>query len=144
MAEPTKDDAHLVIELAQLGSQMVHPKARGWIWSDELVSDGDEFFEKPRSQEVAYSASAERADATLLMAKAYLALGGKENSEQAEIWLLKVAALYKKFAEPYNAACDLLVDTYEKLGNKARSGEWRSRKVTAAVANGGGAETGSK
>ena len=105
---------------------------------------GDEFFEKPRSQEVAYSASAERADATLLMAKAYLALGGKENSEQAEIWLLKVAALYKKFAEPYNAACDLLVDTYEKLGNKARSGEWRSRKVTAAVANGGGAETGSK
>jgi hypothetical protein len=56
MAEPTKDDAHLVIELAQLGSQMVHPKARGWIWSDELVSDGDEFFEKypPGTEEFLY------------------------------------------------------------------------------------------
>jgi hypothetical protein len=56
MAEPTKDDAHLVIELAQLGSQMVHPKARGWIWSDELPSDGDEFFEKypPATEEFLY------------------------------------------------------------------------------------------
>ncbi len=44
MAEPTKDDAHLVIELAQLGSQMVHPKARGWVWSDSFIGDADEFF----------------------------------------------------------------------------------------------------
>jgi hypothetical protein len=56
MAEPTKDDAHLVIELARLGSQMVHPKARGWIWSDEFVADGDEFFEKypPGTDEFLY------------------------------------------------------------------------------------------
>ena len=56
MAEPTKDDAHLVIELAQLGSQMVHPKARGWIWSDEFVSDGAEFFQKypPGTEEFLY------------------------------------------------------------------------------------------
>jgi hypothetical protein len=59
MAEPTKDDAHLVIELAQLGSQMVHPKARGWIWSDEFVSDADEFFEKypPGTDEFLYVSS---------------------------------------------------------------------------------------
>jgi hypothetical protein len=56
MAEPTKDDAHLVIELAQLGSQMVHPKARGWIWSEEFVSDGDEFFDRypPGTDEFLY------------------------------------------------------------------------------------------
>jgi hypothetical protein len=59
MAEPTKDDAHLVIELAQLGSQMVHPKARGWIWSDEFVSHADEFFEKypPGTDEFLYVSS---------------------------------------------------------------------------------------
>jgi hypothetical protein len=100
---------------------------------------GDEFFEAPK--EIVYSG--ERAEATLLVGKAYLTLGGKENLEQAEIWLLKVAALYKKFAETYNAACDLLVEAYDKQGNKTRSGEWRSRKVTAA-ANGGGPEGASK
>jgi hypothetical protein len=46
MAEPRYEDAQLVIQLAQLGSQMVDPKARGWIWSDEFVTDGAEFFEK--------------------------------------------------------------------------------------------------
>lgn len=41
-----KEDAQLVVQLAQLGAQMVHPRARGWIWSDEFVSDPDEFREK--------------------------------------------------------------------------------------------------
>jgi hypothetical protein len=44
MAKPTQEDAHLVIELAQLGSQMVHPDARGWIWSEQFVADGAAFF----------------------------------------------------------------------------------------------------
>ena|SRR5712691_8304863 len=59
MAEPTQDDAHLMIELAQLGSQMVDPKARGWIWSEEFVSDGAEFFEKypPGTDEFNYVSS---------------------------------------------------------------------------------------
>ena len=46
MGEPTQDDAHLLIELAQLGSQMVDPKVRGWIWGDDFVADPDEFFNK--------------------------------------------------------------------------------------------------
>ncbi|HYX89624.1 MAG TPA: hypothetical protein VE753_09670 [Gaiellaceae bacterium] len=59
MAEPTYEDAQLVIQLAQLGTQMVHPKARGWIWSDEFVADGAEFFEKfpPGSDEFNYVSS---------------------------------------------------------------------------------------
>lgn len=102
---------------------------------------GAEFFDAPKPQELSYAA--ERAEATLLMARAYIALGGKENLEQAEIWLLRVAALYRKFTETYNAACDILVETYDKLGNKARSGEWRARKTAPTVA-GGGSEAGSK
>jgi hypothetical protein len=46
MAEPTKDDAQLMIQLAQLGAQMVEPEARGWIWSEQFVSEGEEFFRK--------------------------------------------------------------------------------------------------
>jgi hypothetical protein len=56
MAEATKEDARLVVQLAQLGTQMVPPQARGWIWSDEFVSDADEFREKypPGSKEFDY------------------------------------------------------------------------------------------
>jgi hypothetical protein len=46
MAEATIDDAQLVVQLAQLGTHMVQPQARGWVWSDEFVSDADEFYEK--------------------------------------------------------------------------------------------------
>jgi len=42
----TKEDAHLMIDLARLGTQMVHPQARGWIWGDSFVSDPKEFWEK--------------------------------------------------------------------------------------------------
>ena len=59
MAEATYEDAQLVIQLAQLGSQMTHPKARGWIWSDDFLPDGAEFFEKypPGSDEFNYVSS---------------------------------------------------------------------------------------
>jgi hypothetical protein len=46
MAEPTQEDAQLIVQLAQLGTQMIHPQARGWIWGDEFVADADEFWEK--------------------------------------------------------------------------------------------------
>ena len=45
MAEPTKEDAQLVVQLAHVGTQMIHPKARGWIFSDAFISDPEEFFE---------------------------------------------------------------------------------------------------
>ncbi len=52
MAEPTKEDAQLMIQLAQLGTDMIKPKARGWIWSDDFVSDPDEFRSKfPRGSD---------------------------------------------------------------------------------------------
>jgi hypothetical protein len=56
MSEATRDDAQLVVQLAQLGTQMVPPEARGWIWSDNFVSDPDEFREKhpPGSREFGY------------------------------------------------------------------------------------------
>ena len=59
MAEATQEDAHLVIELAQLGTRMVHPKARGWVWSDDFVSDPAEFFDKypPGTEEFNYVTS---------------------------------------------------------------------------------------
>lgn len=41
-----KEDAQLVVQLAQLGGQMAHPKARGYIWGDDFISDPKEFFEK--------------------------------------------------------------------------------------------------
>ena len=42
----TKEDAQLVVQLAQLGGQMSDPKARGFIWGDRFVSDAKGFFEK--------------------------------------------------------------------------------------------------
>src|SRR6266536_1367642 len=56
MAEPTREDAHLMIELAQLGSHTIHPKARGWIWSDKFIADPAEFFASypPGSDEFDY------------------------------------------------------------------------------------------
>jgi hypothetical protein len=46
MAGPTKEDAQLMIQLAQLGAQMVDPEARGWIWSEQFVADGEDFFRR--------------------------------------------------------------------------------------------------
>jgi hypothetical protein len=56
MADPTHEDAQLVVQLAELGTQLAPARARGWIWSDDFVSDPDEFWEKfpPGSQEFDY------------------------------------------------------------------------------------------
>lgn len=52
----TKEDAQLVVQLAQLGTQMADPKARGFIWGPSFISDAKEFFEKhpPGSEEWNY------------------------------------------------------------------------------------------
>jgi len=79
-------------------------------------------FDSPKPEELAFTQ--ERAEATLLVAKAYQSLGGKENLEQAEIWYLRVAALYGRHASAYAAACEALVEVYGKLNQPAahRSG----------------------
>ena len=47
----TKEDAQLVVQLAQLGTQMADPKARGFIWGESFVSDAKEFFENAPARE---------------------------------------------------------------------------------------------
>jgi hypothetical protein len=42
----TKEDAQLVVQLARLGTQMADPRARGFIWGPDFISDPKEFFEK--------------------------------------------------------------------------------------------------
>jgi hypothetical protein len=43
MAEPTREDAQLVVQLATLFAQSGARAATSWIWSDEFVSDHEEF-----------------------------------------------------------------------------------------------------
>jgi tetratricopeptide (TPR) repeat protein len=88
------------------------------------------FFAPSKAAEVDYSP--ERATATLLMGRALLAQGGKENMEQAEVWFLRVSALFKKYGDVYAQACDGLAETYEKLGRADRASEWRARKPAGA------------
>jgi hypothetical protein len=96
----------------------------------------DEFFPStPKAGEIAYTP--ERAEATILMGKAYAAQGGKENLEQAEIWGLRVVALYRKQADTYAQACVFLSDVYSKLGNKARADEWKAKGASSTAAPGG-------
>lgn len=83
------------------------------------------FFNPPNSRNNIYSHA--RADATLAIGLAYLASGGKKNLEQAEIWLLRVPALYRNEGRVYREACDGLSRVYEGLGNNARSQEWEKR-----------------
>ncbi len=42
----TKEDAHLVVQLAELGTRMSDANARGFIWGPEFITDAKEFFEK--------------------------------------------------------------------------------------------------
>jgi hypothetical protein len=46
MAEPTRDDAQLMVQLATLFAQSGMREASSWIWSDKFVTDHDEFKEK--------------------------------------------------------------------------------------------------
>lgn len=92
------------------------------------------FFSPSRAETIEYSP--QRAEATLYMGRAYAALGGKQNLEEAEIWLLRVAALYRKDYAVYASACDALTEVYGKLGNTARAEEWKRRKQAATPARG--------
>ena len=96
--------------------------------ADQLIKEvKDTFFDSPKPEDLLYTA--QRAEATLLLGRGYMALGGKENLEQAEMWLLRVPALYGKHVAAFEDACDLLAEVYDKLGNKARAEEWRARKA---------------
>ena len=46
MSKPTKDDANLMIQLMRWGAAENLQDARNWIWSDEFISDYDEFIVK--------------------------------------------------------------------------------------------------
>ena len=46
MSKPTKDDANLMIQLMRWGAAENLQNARNWIWSDEFISDYDEFIAK--------------------------------------------------------------------------------------------------
>jgi hypothetical protein len=43
MAEPTREDAQLVVQLGMLFAQSGAREGAAWIWSDGFVSDYDEF-----------------------------------------------------------------------------------------------------
>lgn len=99
--------------------------------NDQVVKELSEgMFDSPKPEELVYSA--ERAEASLLMGRAYMAMGGKENLEQAEIWLLRVPALYGRQTNVYAEACDALVEVYTKLNNPTRAAEWKRRKGAGA------------
>lgn len=87
-------------------------------------------FDNPKPEDLRYTSA--RAEASLIMGQAYIALGGKANLEQAEIWFLRVPALYGKHADAYAEACDALVGLYGKMNDAARANEWKARKEAGA------------
>lgn len=88
------------------------------------------FFDSSRAGKVSYSGA--RAEASLLMGQAYQALGGEENLQEAELWFLRIPALYRRHQKIYTQACRALVDVYGKLGNQKREEEWKARLAAAA------------
>jgi hypothetical protein len=46
VAEPTKEDAQLLVQLARLGADMNLGDASGFLWSDDFVEDYEEFKQK--------------------------------------------------------------------------------------------------
>ena len=46
MSKPTKDDANLMIQLMRWGAADGLQDSMNWIWSDEFISDYDEFIAK--------------------------------------------------------------------------------------------------
>ncbi len=99
--------------------------------NDQVIKELSEgMFDAPKPEELVYGA--ERAQASLLMGRAYMAMGGKENLEQAEIWLLRIPALYGRESSVYAEACDALVEVYTKLNNPTRAAEWKRRKTAGA------------
>lgn len=99
---------------------------------EQVIKELDQgIFSSSDAEALTYTA--ERAEGSLLMGLAYKAQGGQENLHQAEIWLLRVPALYGKHVAVYAAACDALVEVYEALGNQKRADDWKARK--AALTN---------
>ncbi len=83
------------------------------------------FFNPAKAREYHYDA--QRAEATYLMGRAYLGRGGKKNLEEAELWLLRVPALYPNRGRVYTLCCRALAIVYNGLGNKKRAAEWKRR-----------------
>lgn len=83
------------------------------------------FFDPSKAREYHYDA--QRAEATYLMGRAYLGLGGKKNLEEAELWLLRVPALYPNRGRVYTLCCRALAIVYNGLGNKTRAAEWKRK-----------------
>lgn len=108
---------------------------RGWIYvlqkqhREAIKELEEEFFDPLKTREYRYDAR--RAEATYLMGRAYLGLGGKENLEQAEIWLLRVPALYPNSGRVYGLSCRALATVYKELGNTERALEWARRARSA-------------
>ena len=83
------------------------------------------FFDSPKIGEFVYGPA--RAKAALLMGKAYSAMGGAENLQNAEIWLQKVEALYRQEKEIHRDACEEMAKVLEKLGDAARAQIWKDK-----------------
>ncbi len=83
------------------------------------------FFDPSKSRDYRYDVR--RAEATYLMGRAYQRLGGKGNLEEAELWLLRVPALYPGRGRVYTLSCRALALVYKDLGNNKRAAEWGRR-----------------
>ena len=46
MGQPTKEDAHLLVQLARLTAELKLSEATGFLWSENFVSDYEEFKQK--------------------------------------------------------------------------------------------------
>lgn len=107
---------------------------RGWIYLrqkqyfEAIKKLKANFFDSSKSRDYLYDVR--RAEATYLMGRAYLGLGGKENLEQAELWLLRVPALYRGRGRVYTLSCRALARVYKDLGNSQRAAEWVRRGRT--------------
>ncbi|HLU47677.1 MAG TPA: hypothetical protein VK116_06325, partial [Planctomycetota bacterium] len=85
----------------------------------------DGFFNVARTGEIRYDRA--RAQATLLTGLAYKAKGSKSDLESAEIWLLKVGALYGTQGDLVERAAAALAEVYDGLGDPQRAARWRTR-----------------
>lgn len=104
---------------------------------DQVIEDLQQsFFASPKPEELVYTRN--RAEASLLMGRAYMGKGGRENLQSAEIWLLRVPALYAVHKGVLVDACDALVEVYNGLNNQERAAQWAARKASAAQGGGGG------
>jgi tetratricopeptide (TPR) repeat protein len=105
-------------QMAQEQYDQVIERLNAWFFDGALASD------------IAYSEW--RARATLLMGRAHLARGTQLGLQEAEVYLLKTAALYGEYPAVYKEACRDLVAVYEKLGRSAQASAWKERETEAS------------